>query len=106
MQGFAPAICAREILIRTSPLHPGKWLAFLSISVPLSFSALYEIFEYVASLTNPADTEAFLGTQGYIWDTQTDMLWCLIGSICAIALLTKIHDKQLQKKLDNLSLTI
>lgn len=97
MQGFGPAIYTREILARTSPLRRGKWLGFISISVPLAFSALYEIFEWVASLSNPTDTEAFLGTQGYIWDTQTDMLWCLIGSIIAIILLTKLHNKYLSK---------
>jgi putative membrane protein len=97
MQGFGPAIYTREIIARTSPLGRGKWLGFISIAVPLAFSALYEIFEWLASLSNPTDTEAFLGTQGYIWDTQSDMLWCLIGSIVAIFLLTKLHDKYLLK---------
>jgi putative membrane protein len=97
MQGFGPAIYTREIIARTSPLRRGKWLGFISIAVPLAFSALYEIFEWLASLSNPTDTEAFLGTQGYIWDTQSDMLWCLIGSIVAIFLLTKLHDKYLLK---------
>ena len=97
MQGFGPAIYTREIMARTSPLQRGKWLGFVSVAVPLAFSALYEIFEWVASLSNPADTEAFLGTQGYIWDTQTDMLWCLIGSLVAITLLTKLHNKYLLK---------
>jgi len=97
MQGFGPAIYTREILARTSPLRHGKWLGSMSIAVPLAFSALYEIFEWLASLSNPADTEAFLGTQGYIWDTQSDMLWCLIGSIVAIILLTKLHNRYLAK---------
>jgi len=97
MQGFGPAICVREILARTSPLRPGKWLSFLSISVPLGFSALYEIFEWTASLTSPGDTEAFLGTQGDIWDTQTDMLWCLIGSVVAVILLSKLHNEYLSR---------
>jgi putative membrane protein len=97
MQGFGPAIYMREIASRTSPLRRGKWLAFVSIAVPLAFSSLYEIFEWLASLSNPADTEAFLGTQGYIWDTQSDMLWCLIGSIVAILLLTNLHNKCLSK---------
>ncbi|PKN52644.1 MAG: DUF2238 domain-containing protein [Deltaproteobacteria bacterium HGW-Deltaproteobacteria-13] len=97
MQGFGPAIYAREIMARTSPLKRGKWLGFVSIAVPLAFSALYEIFEWAASLSNPGDTEAFLGTQGYIWDTQTDMFWCLIGSIVAIILLTKLHDQYLRR---------
>lgn len=97
MQGFGPVIYAREILLRTSPLKPGKWLHFLSISVALAFSALYEIIEWAASLSNPGDTEAFLGTQGYIWDTQTDMFCCLIGSILALLVLSKLHDKCLLK---------
>jgi putative membrane protein len=97
MQGFGPAIYVREILARTSPLKPGKWLSFLSIAVPLGFSALYEIIEWMASVSNPTDTEAFLGTQGYIWDTQTDMLWCLIGSIVAVVSLSKLHDKYLSR---------
>jgi putative membrane protein len=97
MQGFGPAIYAREIMARTSPLKRGKWLGFISVAVPLAFSALYEILEWLASLSNPADTEAFLGTQGYIWDTQTDMLWCLIGAIVALVLLTKLHNRFLLK---------
>jgi putative membrane protein len=93
MQGFGPAVYTREIIARTSPLRRGKWLAFVSIAVPLAFSALYEIVEWLASLSNPTDTEAFLGTQGYIWDTQSDMFWCLMGSIIALVLLTKLHNK-------------
>jgi putative membrane protein len=97
MQGFGPAIYAREILARTSPLRRGKWLDLISIAVPLALSALYEIFEWLASLSNPTDTEAFLGTQGYIWDTQSDMFWCLIGSVVALIMLTKLHNKYLQR---------
>ena len=97
MQGFGPAIYAREIIARTSPLKRGKMLGFISIAVPLAFSALYEIIEWLASLTDPTDTEAFLGTQGYIWDTQTDMFWCLIGALAAVVLLTKLHNKYLAK---------
>ena len=96
MQGFGPAIYTREILARTSPLRRGKWLCVISVAVPLSFSAIYEIIEWLASLSNPTDTEAFLGTQGYIWDTQSDMFWCLIGSIAALIFLTKLHNKYLQ----------
>ena len=97
MQGFGPAIYVREIMARTSPLKRGKWLTVVSVAVPLAFSALYEILEWMASLSNPADTEAFLGTQGYIWDTQTDMFWCLVGSMVALICLTKLHDKYLLK---------
>lgn len=95
MQGFGPAIYTREIVARTSPLRRGKWLGFISIAIPLAFSALYEIFEWLASLSNPTDTEAFLGTQGYIWDTQSDMFLCLLGSLIALILLTKLHNKYL-----------
>ena len=97
MQGFGPAIYTREIIARTSPLKRGKWLGFMSVAVPLAFSAIYEIIEWLASLTNPTDTEAFLGTQGYIWDTQTDMFLCLIGSILALIFLTKLHNRYLSK---------
>jgi putative membrane protein len=96
MQGFGPAIYTREIMARTSPLRRGKWLGVVCVAVPLAFSALYEIIEWLASLSNPEDTEAFLGTQGYIWDTQTDMFWCLIGAIAALILLTKWHNRSLQ----------
>ncbi|MDD5007666.1 MAG: DUF2238 domain-containing protein [Syntrophorhabdaceae bacterium] len=97
IQGFGPAIYTREIVLRTSPLGRGKWLGFISVAVPLAFSALYEIIEWLASLSNPTDTEAFLGTQGYIWDTQSDMFWCLIGSIAALILLTRLHNRYLLK---------
>ena len=97
MQGFGPAIYTREIMARTSPLKGGRWLAVVSVSIPPAFSALYEIVESLASLTNPADTEAFLGTQGYIWDTQTDMFWCLIRSVVALVLLSRLHDANLMR---------
>lgn len=97
MQGFGPAIYVREVLVRASPVKRGGWLAFFSLCVPLAFSALYEILEWAASLANPGDTEAFLGTQGYIWDTQTDMLMCLVGSLVALMLLPRLHDKALAK---------
>jgi putative membrane protein len=95
MQGFGPAIYTREIMTRASPLKHGMWLGIVSVAIPLAFSALYEIIEWLASLCKPTDTEAFLGTQGYIWDTQSDMLWCLIGAIVALILLTKLHSKYL-----------
>lgn len=97
MQGFGPMLYTREIVVRTSPLKPGKWLTTVSIAIPLAFSALYEMFEWFASMSNPTDTEAFLGTQGFIWDTQSDMFWCLVGSVTAVIVLTKLHDKFLQR---------
>jgi hypothetical protein len=72
----------------------------------LAFSALYEILEWLASLSNPTDTEAFLGTQGYIWDTQSDMFLCLIGSIAALLILTKLHDHYLRKIASRCSFSI
>lgn len=96
MQGFGPAIYTREVFARRSPLRRGGWLALVSVAVPLAFSAVYEIVEWLASLSNPADTEAFLGTQGYIWDTQSDMFWCLVGSCVALLLLSRLHDAQLR----------
>lgn len=97
MQGFGPAIYAREILWRTSPLRPGKWLTFMAISVTMAFSALYEISEWALSALYRADAEAFLGTQGYIWDTQTDMFFCLIGSVLALLTLQKLHNRSVNK---------
>jgi putative membrane protein len=95
MQGFGPAIYPREILARTSPLKRDRSLGILAIAVALAFSALYEIIEWLASLTTQTDTEAFWGTPGYLWNTQTDRFWCLIGAVTAIVLLTRLHLKNL-----------
>jgi putative membrane protein len=95
-QGFVPAIVAREILIRTSPLGGSRWLWFLSASVCLALSALYEMVEWWVSLLTGSAGDSFLGTQGYIWDTQSDMLMCLIGSLTALALLSRAHDRALR----------
>jgi putative membrane protein len=94
-QGFIPAMITREILIRKSPVKTGKWLFFIVVCICLSLSVLYEFIEWwVAVLTGTA-AESFLGTQGYIWDTQSDMLLALIGAITALILLSKFHDKEL-----------
>jgi putative membrane protein len=96
-QGFVPAILAREILIRTSPLRKSRWLVPLIISVCLAISAVYELFEWgVAELSGTA-AEAFLGTQGDVWDTQKDMAFCLVGAAASLILLSRWHDKQLSK---------
>ncbi len=95
-QGFFPYFYVREIISRTSVLKKGKWLNFISISIPLAFSAIYEIIEWLVAISSSVG-EAFLGTQGYIWDTQSDMLLCLIGSIVALILLTKVHDNSMKK---------
>ncbi|MBQ0068605.1 MAG: DUF2238 domain-containing protein [Bacteroidales bacterium] len=87
MQGVTPAILTSHILVRSTPLKKGGWVAFLSLSVAMMVSATYEIIEWLVSLSNPEDTEAFLGTQGYIWDTQTDMFMCLLGAVFALTFL-------------------
>jgi putative membrane protein len=94
-QGFVPAILAREILLRTSPLEPGKWLAFLVTAVCLAFSALYEMLEWWAALVGGAAADAFLATQGDVWDTQWDMFLALVGAVSAQLLLAGAHDRSL-----------
>lgn len=103
-QGFVPALLVREVLLRTSPLRPGKWLVFIVTSICLAISALYEIFEWWVSVMQGASAEAFLGTQGYEWDTQSDMLFCLIGAIVALISLSRLHDRALSKKSSSLPL--
>ena len=97
-QGFVPAILAREVLLRTSPLRPGGWLFFLVCCVCLSISALYELIEWWAALlTSPETGTAFLGTQGDVWDTQWDMFLALLGSIAAQLALSRFHQGQLDQ---------
>ena len=94
-QGFVPAILARELLVRTSPLKASRWLGFLVVSVCLAFSALYELLEWFAAVTTGEAAEAFLGTQGDPWDTQTDMLTALIGAVVALVGLSRVHDRSM-----------
>jgi putative membrane protein len=102
-QGFVPAILTREILLRTSPLRdrgdgrPSKWTGFLTVSVCLGFSAFYELIEWWTALLSGESAEAFLGTQGYIWDTQSDMAWALGGAILALLTLARLHDRGMAK---------
>ena len=96
-QGFIPAVVAREVLIRTSPLRSGKWLSFLVACVCLAISALYERIEWQVSVLTGTAAEAFLGTQGYVWDTQSDMAYALAGAITAVVLLSELHDRQLAR---------
>lgn len=95
-QGFMPVIYAREILLRTSPLKPGKWLAVISVCIVLAFSAFYELIEWWVSLATGSAGDSFLGTQGYIWDTQSDMFLALTGAVIAYLLLRKLHDTSLK----------
>lgn len=96
-QGFVPAIVAREILLRTSPLQPGKWLAFLVACVCLAISALYEMLEWWVALASGSDAVAFLATQGDVWDTQWDMFLALLGAVAALALLSGTHDRSMRR---------
>jgi len=94
-QGFIPAILAREILIRLSPLRRGRWLCVLVICMCLAFSAFYELLEWWAALIGGAASESFLGTQGDVWDTQWDMFLALFGAISALLLLARVHDRSM-----------
>lgn len=96
-QGFVPAILVREILLRRSPLGPGKWLFFLVVCVCLAFSAFYELIEWWAALLGGESAEAFLGTQGDIWDTQSDMFLALLGSMASQLTLSRAHDRALKR---------
>ncbi len=102
-QGLVPAILARELLLRTSPLRdrgdgrPSRWLGFLVVSVCLGFSAFYELIEWWTALLSDEAAESFLGTQGYVWDTQSDMAWALGGAILALVVLARFHDRSMAK---------
>jgi len=95
MQGFGPAIILRELLIRTSPLAPGKWLFTLVVFAILGVSATYEFTEWWAALAGGDAAGAFLGTQGDVWDTQWDMFLAGCGAIAAQLLFARLHDRQL-----------
>jgi len=95
-QGFVPAILTREILLRRSPLMPGKWLFFLTASVCLAFSACYEFIEWWSAVIGGSAADAFLGTQGDVWDTQWDMFFCLIGALTAQLVIAGWHDRELR----------
>ena len=95
-QGFVPAIIVRELFVRLEIVKNG-WLSFLTICVCLSISVLYEFLEWLVAITSGQSADSFLGTQGYAWDTQSDMLYALTGAICMIIFLSRFHDKQIYK---------
>ena len=95
MQGFVPAILARELLLRCTPLRRGGWLVYLVLAACLSFSAFFELIEWWSALIYGADADAFLATQGDVWDTQWDMFLCLCGAAASVLLLSRRHDRQL-----------
>jgi len=96
-QGFVPAIIAREILLRKSPLKRGKWLFAVVVSFCLSISAFYELIEWWVALATGSAADAFLGTQGDAWDTQWDMFMALLGAVSALLIFQKLHDRQLDR---------
>jgi len=97
VQGFVPAILAREILSRRSPLAGSRWLPVVVVSICLAFSAFFELIEWWSALALGADADAYLATQGDPWDTQSDMFCALIGAIMALVLLSRLHDRQLRE---------
>lgn len=97
MQGFVPALIARETLLRSAGVNDARYLAFLCVCVSLAVSAFYELIEWCAALLLGKGADEFLGTQGDNWDTQSDMFMALIGAIVAIVLLSKTHDRAISK---------
>ena len=96
-QGFVPAMIIRELFVRLKVVNNGKWLPFLTVCVCMSISALYEFFEWFVAVVSGQSSEAFLGTQGDVWDTQSDMLFAAIGAICMVLFLSGIQDKLISK---------
>ena len=95
MQGFTPAIVAREVLLRRSPLPGSRWLPFLVVCFCLAFSAFYELIEWWVAVGSGDEAVAFLATQGDVWDTQWDMFLALVGATAALAMLSGLHGRQL-----------
>jgi|SRR5581483_11191589 len=96
-QGFVPAFIAREVLIRWTRLERGKMLSYLVFSCCMCISALYELFEFAAAKATGTAADAFLGSQGDVWDTQWDMTFCLIGATCMLLLFQRVHDRALAR---------
>ncbi len=96
-QGFVPAMIARELMIRLDVFTSARWRDFFIVSFCLGFSAFYELIEWWVALLSDEAADAFLGTQGYAWDTQSDMGWALFGAILALLLLSRLHDRQLRE---------
>ena len=94
-QGFVPALLTRELLLRTSPLRGSRWLGFLVGCVCLALSAFYELIEWFSAVLAGGAADDFLGTQGYVWDTQTDMLMALIGAVGALVSLARWHNRSM-----------
>lgn len=96
-QGFVPSILAREILLRFQVVRGRRWLFFVVVSICLAFSAMYELFEWLVAIASGSKGDAFLGTQGDVWDTQKDMALATIGAIAAQLTLGRLHDRELAR---------
>jgi len=97
-QGFVPALAVREVLLRTSPLRRGGWLFVLVTAVCMSVSVVYEFVEWWSALLLGQGATAFLGTQGDVWDTQWDMFMCMVGALCALLAMARLHDRQMERR--------
>ena len=96
-QGFVPTLIAREVLLRTTSLRRGKLFLWLILSSSMAISALYELLEFTVAMATGSAADAFLGSQGDVWDTQWDMTFCLIGTICALLFMSRFHDRALAR---------
>mgnify|MGYP001816986713 CR=1 FL=1 len=96
VQGFVPAIVAREILVRNRVIARRAWLSFIVVCICLAFSAFYELIEWWVALLSSEAAESFLGTQGYVWDTQSDMFMALVGACLSLVLFSHLHDRQIR----------
>ena len=96
-QGFVPAMIVRELFVRLEIVKRGRWLSVVIVCVCLSISACYELFEWLVAVMSGQSSEAFLGTQGDLWDTQSDMLFALTGAICMVLFMSGIQDKIIQR---------
>lgn len=96
-QGFVPALIVRELFIRKQVVKPGGWLSFLTVCVCLSISAFYEFLEWFVASISGQSAEAFLGTQGYVWDTQSDMLLAFTGALCMLIFLSRYQNKAIRE---------
>ncbi|RVU02419.1 DUF2238 domain-containing protein [Mucilaginibacter limnophilus] len=96
-QGFVPAFIARELLLQNQVVQKRGWLAFITVCICMSISVAYEFIEWLVSILSGSSGDSFLGTQGYVWDTQSDMLYATIGAICMVVLFSGVHDKQIKK---------
>jgi putative membrane protein len=98
VQGFIPVMIARELMIRLHVFNSARWRNFYLVCFCLAFSAFYELIEWWVALLSDEAADAFLGTQGYVWDTQSDMGWALFGAVAGLLLLSRLHDRQMRER--------